>query len=256
MFKLIIASTFCFLMLADSANARLIDDFEEGMFSFASDLDVSHSSHLLLNPDRVLGGDRDVYTLASDGPGSTASLNPTPFDDGIVISSNSTGKHYWVNVQYDGLGRSPFNLNADLASEGHDAFLINISEVSLSRPASIQMTLATNWEGLTGIVANVTLPIEHAGIMRFPYSSFIADNTEIDFTDVDYISVMAKLQTASSMTISEIRTGIIPEPLSLSALLVGVMISSVGRWDGLVRRESLSLPVGVQLNDPKRAKGR
>lgn len=227
MFKQIIVSTFCFFALVACANARLIDDFEEGAFLIAFELGPNLSVHQTVDARHVIGGDRDSGTSAFDGPGGGASLTLTPKDDGVVITCNPTGIFYESMFQYDGLGRNAFNLNTDLTSEGHDAFLIHIPEVSLSRAASIQMTLASNWQGLTGIVANVTLPIEHAGVMRFSYAAFTADNPKIDFTDVDYIAVMAKLQTSSSITISEIRTGmIVPEPSTaiLAALLLASML--------------------------------
>jgi len=203
------------------ANAALIDDFEREDFSIAAPANSSElSSHSAVDPTHVIGGDRDVWTLAYDDVGSQTNLVTSDGDNGAVVTANSVGTIYWVMFQYDGPGTNSLNLNADLTAEGHDAVLVEITDISLALPATIEVFVISNWEEPTESLGSLVLPVNSSGILSFPFSSFSQNNGILDFSQVDSIAVIVKLQTSSSITISEIRMGLVPEPSTAALLLI------------------------------------
>ena len=192
--RLLVAGALLQLCMVTRSQATVIDDFEDVDFSIVSPANGPGTSvHHLGDPASIIGGDRDVWTLIHNGPGSKATLTTTAGNDSVVITSNE-GSIYQVYFQYDGIGFNSRALNYNLALDGDDAILVDVSSVTQS-PASaieIQMFLYTKWNTPERASARLGLTVDEPGLMSFPFSAF-EQFGELDFSDLDEISLTVTL---------------------------------------------------------------
>jgi hypothetical protein len=202
-----------------------IDDFEVGDFSFVTaSSGAGPSVHQSLDSAHVISGHRDVFTIGHDGAGSQTSLATGAGNDGVIIAANSTGTIYWNEFRYAGPVLGSFNLNADLLSEGHNTISLQISDVFVPLPATITVEVLTNQDEPNRAFVSIVRPITSNGVMHFSYASFLQLNGAIDFSDVDTILLELRLQTASRLKITDIRTTFVPEPGAIVLLAFGSFV--------------------------------
>ena len=218
-----IACLFTTVLASSTVLAAVIDDFEQTEFAITTP--SNPSVHHAGGSASIIGGDRDVWTLACDGPGSQTSLTVSTGDDGVVVDSND-GSIYRVWFQYDGTGINSRSLNYNLLTESHNAILVNIAgvEISPSDVIEIRMLLFTNWGDADSASAQLTLPVNEPGQLSFPFNEF-EQFGELDFSDLDEVSFTVTLGASMGLTISDVRTGlIIPEPATGTVLALFIVM--------------------------------
>lgn len=233
------------LILVVGVNARLslgaiIDDFESGGFTFeTTDSLAGPSFHTMLDPLRVMGGDRDVWTLVHDGGGNRVLLDISDADDGVTITSASHSAAFSVMFQYDGEGKNSLLLNTNLSESPENAVLVDVKSVSAFADVDLRLVAVTNAGQPAETEASLSIQVARAGVARFPLAALESTNSLLDLSDVDSISVIATLPAGASITLAEIRTGVVPEPSSLS--LAVLLSTAVLVWKSKGRRVARSI---------------
>jgi hypothetical protein len=230
----------CALVLsASSASAVILDDFSNP-FTFTggnSKLEVDYVTtgtdkdiHPLVDTDTqsglsgVLGGSRNTKLTCTAG--STTDPNKTAeayIIGGELIYSNDTGVSSDLLLEYVGLDDDDLTVGS--------AFLLRVEFTAADLAGS-----AVNWKVMTGqdgggetaadaTVTRYTSTGAHA--LLFPFAAFIAQDANIDFTDVDYTSVEIQSVTDGDYVL-EIVESAVPEPLTMLGMFLG--LGSIGAY--------------------------
>ncbi len=200
------------LILQSSARAELvIDDFEVGFIPFGSD--SSHETDL--NTAHVLSGNRRLGTFGGDISAELSPDEPNVLVDAIHFSNVSTG---FATLAYDPVAPQ----TVDLTQGGTlDRLELRFADA----PASVRGRIHIQVRTPSGIA--LTVPPLGPEVLEIPFSDF---NTagHVDFSRVYALNFGLEF-IASSGTYSLASIKAVPEPASLSCLIVGASCLLVSR---------------------------
>lgn len=203
---LAVAATLSLLLLAGSATALTIDDFESGPFTAVNSGGIGGAQTTAdqsgLPNSSVVGGTRFVTVGAASGT-ATADLATTGGDDALSLSSTGSAN---FNLYYDGSpGVTLPALDIDLS--GFDKLRIDTTAtgVGAGLRAYLYDSSSFSFSGLVA-VSNGTILID------------LADFGPVDLTDIQQIRLFVNGVTASN-TVGISAIYAVPEPTT--ALLLG-----------------------------------
>ena len=194
------------LLGADPAVAVVVDEFEEGPFSFSGDTTWGSGVQFPLTPSSALGGSREVRIFSPvAGQFASADLVLTPGDDSVVVGLPASGGQLTLIYR---------PAATDLTEGGaHDRLVIEVD--ALPPGAALVLTV----EDAAGGSAAIGPPISGAG--TFPIQ--FADVPSIDFSQVDFVRLDFLGSGAGGWQIRDVRTSAPPPPVpGLSLPLAGV----------------------------------
>lgn len=164
----------------------------------------------------VIGGSRELEIIDEGGSGSGFGIT----DGGVLSWSNADGSDSTAKITWNNSGNY-LNFDASL----FEAISVNVLSVDLN--VSLQFDLKSGMESVaTSETASVTLgptteavdPGDPAVFFGFPYTAFLANNSNLNFTDIDEIVLTLTGPTAVDMSIDVVEFEV-PEPTSILSIL-------------------------------------
>lgn len=239
----VLAVCLCALLLsATSASAVILDDFSNP-FTFIggnSKLEVDYvtadcgtasaSTHPTIDCDTqtllsgVLGGARDTTLTCTAGPADDDEATAEAYIVGGELKySNDTDVSSDLFLAYVGLDDCDLTVGS--------AFLLRVEFTEADLADSVVNWLVKTGQdggGETAAEATVTRNTSTGPhVLLFPFAAFIAQDANIDFTDVDYTSVEIQSVLAGDYEL-EILESAIPEPLTMLGMFLG--LGSIGAY--------------------------
>ena len=217
-----IAFVACFC-LATPAFGLIIDDFSVGDITVEVDYDTPSNAirQTGLDTSTVIGGTRYIGLLLDQGqPGEGGAAIVDTTTQTLRMQATTLGGFETSGVAWATFADPGTALNADLLADGANAFQMDV--VSLSDTIPFRLLLRSGFDEGAMKEDSWTVRLPPSDV---PYSVQMAFSLfpEVDFTDIDYISLDASTPRFS-LTLDAIRT--VPEPSTLAMLILGL----IGVW--------------------------
>ena len=200
----------------------IIDDFSVGPMTLVADIDhrMPYELQTGLDPDAVIGGNRLAFLLLD---------SPSPSDRAVATVDTTThtfrldvdGRLEGYSIRWGAINgtQADLALNADLLSDGSDAFHVDVVANAVSQTLKLSVASGAHEGQYSGDGVFRRLPASNTPFsIRVPFS----DLSKIDFHDVDYIGLSwTTVFRGQDLTLGAIRT--VPEPSTLVMLILGLL---------------------------------
>ena len=209
--------------LAAPAFGVIIDDFSVGPITLVADINrrVPYELQTGLDPDAVIGGNRIVF-LVLDSPSQSDRAVATVDTATHTFRVDVDGRLEAYSIRWGAIDgtQADLALNADLLSDGSDAFRIDVMASAVSQTLQFGVKSGVNEGHLRGDGVFLSLPTTNVPFaIHVPFSRF----PDIDFRDVDFILFGdTTVPRGQDLTLGGIRT--VPEPTTLVISILGLVM--------------------------------
>ena len=208
--------------LTTPAFGVVIDDFSDGAITLVMDTDNRwiEEQQMGLNPDAVIGGRRHIRLVMnaphSEGYQTVATVDTATQTFHLNVDANMENwSMQWGANFFD---NPDLALNADLLSDGANAFSIDVAANLVYTSQSLGLGSGTNEETWQMDATVVAFPASDTPYsVRIPFSRF----SDVNLHDVDYVAFGGGGMLGCDLTLGAIRT--VPEPSTLVTLILGLI---------------------------------